>query len=98
MFQATLDLYFTACRTAPDDRVSVAATFLKDDAVTWWVSVMNEREWTWPAFVAALMERFSPLEQTKTARVKIASIRQFGNESVQGYCEPLPGAHQRASR
>jgi hypothetical protein len=67
--------------TGDPTRVNFAVAFLRDIASTWWSSVLKEpvppRQWD--AFKARFLDRFRPLEASRTARVALMSIKQRGS-------------------
>ena len=75
----------------PEERkVSYAASFLRDNALTWWRAHVQSAErglvnriLTWPEFNAALLAYFQRPNHQKVLRDKLAGLRQ--NRSVDEY-------------
>lgn len=85
-----MEQYLNISRVPIIDRVNIAAAFLRGTAATWWrnayqSAVASEITISWDAFKAALIQRFRPIEASKTARAALDVLRQ--NRSVSEYCE-----------
>ncbi len=82
----TLDVYFQAIGlNDPTRKAAIAATFLEGDAITWWMSVMNQHpNIEWDEFQTLVKARYVPVEAMKIARDKLYDIKQF--KSVADYC------------
>lgn len=84
-----MDSYLELARVSEDQRVKMVGSYLKEHAALWFKYVYEESmrqgvALTWPSLRAQFLARFRPIDSGKTARVAIASLRQFG--SVQQYC------------
>ena len=89
-----MELFLRAAGIAEDSTgaVDTAATYLKDEAVTWW-RYLSERVvggWepavlTWAAFTTALIARFRVVDDGRNARLQLYYLCQTG--SVQTYTQ-----------
>ena len=89
-----MELFLRAAGIAEDSTgaVHTAATYLKDEAVTWWrhLSERVESGWepavlTWAAFTTALTARFRVMDDGRNARFQLYYLCQTG--SVQAYTQ-----------
>jgi hypothetical protein len=76
-----LEQYFLLVTLEPEKRIPFAASYLTDNAATWWryVFLENERKratWTWNDFVKNLRIQFRPISAEKTARARLGRLRQ----------------------
>jgi hypothetical protein len=95
-FRANIELwlfemgsYLSIMKVPEESRVQLVGSYLKDTAALWYKYVFEESlttgvPLTWKSFQVKLLQRFRPIESSKTARVALASLRQVG--SVQHYC------------
>lgn len=95
-FRASVELWLFEMKTYLDivqvpenQRVQLVGSYLKEAAALWYKYVFEESfaigvPLTWELFQVKLLQRFRPIESSKTARVALASLRQIG--SVQQYC------------
>lgn len=76
----SLQLHFDAHDTAAHKRVKLAAASLRGTALTWWrfqvLSKEDAAPTTWDDFADALTAAFQPINPAKTARDKLANLRQ----------------------
>lgn len=84
-----MDTYLDLARVPEDQRVKIVGSYLKEHAALWYKyvyeeSIRNGVILNWPTLRAQFLTRFRPIDSGKTARVALASLRQFG--SVQQYC------------
>jgi hypothetical protein len=85
-----IEQYFIITRAPSSDWVTIAAAFLRGSAATWWRSAYQKAQVsniiiTWESFKAALIQRFRPIEASKTARTALDALRQ--TRSVSEYCD-----------
>jgi hypothetical protein len=69
----TIEQYFKLVQVPTETRILLAASYLVDNAATWWryASIENERsniEWTWNDFIGGLRAQFRPISAEKVAR------------------------------
>ncbi len=78
--------YLDASGCSEDQRLIVAATFLKGAANNWWFNQNKSLNCptTWEEFALALRTRFQPVAASSVARAQLHSLRQ-GNLSVAEY-------------
>jgi hypothetical protein len=78
--------YLDASGCSEDQRLIVAATFLKGAANNWWFNQSKSPycPTTWEAFALALRTRFQPVAASSVARSQLHSLRQ-GSLSVAEY-------------
>jgi len=78
--------YLDASGCSEDQRLIVAATFLKGAANNWWFNQNKSPNCptTWEEFALALRTRFQPVAASSVARAQLHSLRQ-GNLSVAEY-------------
>ena len=81
--------YLNACGVAEDQRVGVASSYLKNNALQWWFTQNQlsnaQRPSTWDAFATAVRLRFQPVAASREARAQLRSLRQ-DKMSVSEYC------------
>lgn len=82
--------FFDVCGMPEERRAAYAASFLRDNALTWWRAHVQSAErglvnriLTWPDFTAALLLHFQRPNLQKVLRDKLAALRQ--NRSVHEY-------------
>lgn len=85
-----LEQYLTISHTGVSDWAPIGSAYLRGAAASWWRnhytrSVGQNIVITWDSFKAALLQRFRPIEASKTARAALDSLRQ--NRSVSEYIE-----------
>ena len=85
-----MDQYFLATdEDSQDRRVYIAANLLQDDAAIWWRAATHHIHTTsmtfptWEQFKDAITKQFKPLDSIRTARDRLAKLRQTG--SVMSY-------------
>lgn len=77
----SIEQYFKLMQAPTDTRILLAASYLVDNAATWWryVSIENERKnvtWSWNDFVEGLRTQFRPISAEKVARNRLNTLRQ----------------------
>src|SRR4051812_9783675 len=77
----TIEQYFRLVSTPAETQTLLAASYLVDNAATWWryVSIENERlriTWTWKEFTEGLRTQFRPIAAEKVARNRLNNLRQ----------------------
>jgi len=85
-FVFQLNHYFTLLNVSDDEsRIAYAVTLLQGAALTWYRSLsrLQQAPTTWADFVAALEAQFQPINASKLARDRIATLRQIA--SVRDY-------------
>ena len=94
----SLTLHFEAVKNSNSiSQAEVTATLLEENALVWWISVRrqldaeNRPHPNWTEFQALIRERYSPIEELKTARANMLSLRQ--QNSVQEYCGRFQRLH-----
>src|SRR6202040_3372913 len=81
--------YAELSNVAEDQRPKLAATYLDDKAVTWWMPLVSQQPnntadgFTWQMFHDGLLTAFKPVNSKKIARNKLAGLKQ--THSVQKY-------------
>ena len=85
-----LHQYFEICSVSERSQVPFAASLLRDNAALWWRCHVEQADnnheeliTTWKDFKKALIDQFKPVNAVKTARDKLANLKQA--KSVQEY-------------
>ena len=83
--------YLSMCRIHSDEmKTQTAVTYLKDNAAVWWRNLVATRQASgnqplqnWTEFQTAVTKQFKPVNAEKTARDRLANLRQM--YSVEAY-------------
>ena len=76
-----IEQYFRLVPASSEQQILLAASYLVDDAATWWryVSIENEKTgttWRWKDFVEGLRKQFRPVAAERIARNRLNTLRQ----------------------
>ena len=100
----TLQVYFKAIKVVdPAEQADVGATFLEGDAMTWWMSIMDQHpNIEWQEFKDLITARYSPVEAKKNTRDRILQVRQTTNVAefcarFQTLCNEMAGEFQEVT-
>jgi hypothetical protein len=85
-----IEQYLQLTHTGAEHWVNICSSYLRGSAATWWRKCYQDaktlnKEISWNSFKQSLLQRFRPIEASKTARSILDTLRQTG--SVSGYCD-----------